>query len=75
MSSCRPTSSSTRTRTSTQRRRQISVQGTNSRYGPEIMVAKAMRFPQTPKEVFAFWDECGIAKGLRRPVQQHLSDR
>jgi L-fuconolactonase len=35
-----------------------------SRYGPEIMVAKAMRFPQTPKEVFAFWDECGIAKGL-----------
>jgi predicted TIM-barrel fold metal-dependent hydrolase len=34
-----------------------------SRYGPEIMVAKAMRFPQTPKEVFAFWDECGIAKG------------
>jgi predicted TIM-barrel fold metal-dependent hydrolase len=36
---------------------------TRSRYGPEIMVAKAMRFPQTPKEVFAFWDECGIAKG------------
>jgi predicted TIM-barrel fold metal-dependent hydrolase len=34
-----------------------------SRYGPEIMVAKAMRFPQTPREVFAFWDECGIAKG------------
>jgi L-fuconolactonase len=34
-----------------------------SRYGPEIMVAKAMRFPQTPKEVFAFWDECDIAKG------------
>jgi predicted TIM-barrel fold metal-dependent hydrolase len=34
-----------------------------SRYGPEVMVAKAMRFPQTPKEVFAFWDECGIAKG------------
>lgn len=34
-----------------------------ARYGPEIMVAKAMRFPQTPKEVFAFWDECGIAKG------------
>jgi predicted TIM-barrel fold metal-dependent hydrolase len=34
-----------------------------SRYGPEIMVAKAMRFPQTPKEVFAFWDECGIGKG------------
>jgi predicted TIM-barrel fold metal-dependent hydrolase len=36
---------------------------TRSRYGPEVMVAKAMRFPQTPKEVFAFWDECGIAKG------------
>ncbi len=36
---------------------------TRSRYGPEIMVAKAMRFPQTPKEVFAFWDECGVAKG------------
>ncbi len=36
-----------------------------SRYGPEIMVAKAMRFPQTPKEVFAFWDESGIAKGAR----------
>ncbi|HWK41870.1 MAG TPA: amidohydrolase family protein [Croceibacterium sp.] len=34
-----------------------------SRYGPEIMVAKAMRFPQTPKEVFAFWDENNIAKG------------
>jgi predicted TIM-barrel fold metal-dependent hydrolase len=34
-----------------------------SRYGPEIMVAKAMRFPQTPKEVFAFWDEVGVAKG------------
>ncbi|MXO67097.1 amidohydrolase family protein [Altericroceibacterium endophyticum] len=34
-----------------------------ARYGPEIMVAKAMRFPQTPKEVFAFWDEVGIAKG------------
>jgi L-fuconolactonase len=34
-----------------------------SRYGPEIMVAKAMRFPQTPKEVFAFWDENSIAKG------------
>lgn len=34
-----------------------------ARYGPEIMVAKAMRFPQTPKEVFAFWDECGIGKG------------
>jgi L-fuconolactonase len=36
---------------------------TSSRYGPEIMVAKAMRFPQTPKEIFAFWDECGIEKG------------
>lgn len=36
---------------------------TRSRYGPEIMVAKAMRFPQTPKEVFAFWDENNIAKG------------
>jgi predicted TIM-barrel fold metal-dependent hydrolase len=35
-----------------------------SRYGPEIMVAKAMRFPQTPKEVFAFWDEAGIGKGI-----------
>ena len=35
----------------------------SSRYGPEIMVAKAMRFPQTPKEVFEFWHECGIAKG------------
>ena len=35
-----------------------------SRYGPEIMVAKAMRFPQTPKEIFAFWDEAGIAKGI-----------
>src|SRR5687768_1460107 len=35
-----------------------------SRYGPEIMVAKAMRFPQTPKEVFAFWDENHIAKGV-----------
>lgn len=34
-----------------------------ARYGPEVMVAKAMRYPQTPKEVFAFWDECGIAKG------------
>src|SRR5688500_7953353 len=34
-----------------------------SRYGPEVMVAKAMRFPQTPKEVFAFWDESGISKG------------
>lgn len=34
-----------------------------ARYGPEVMVAKAMRFPQTPKEVFAFWDENGIAKG------------
>ncbi len=34
-----------------------------ARYGPEIMVAKAMRFPQTPKQVFAFWDECGIGKG------------
>ena len=36
---------------------------TTARYGPEIMVAKAMRFPQTPKEVFEFWDESGIAKG------------
>jgi len=36
---------------------------TRSRYGPEVMVAKAMRYPNTPKEVFAFWDECGIAKG------------
>ena len=36
----------------------------SSRYGPEIMVAKAMRFPQTPKEIFAFWDECGIEKGI-----------
>ncbi|HEX7712260.1 MAG TPA: amidohydrolase family protein, partial [Sphingomonadaceae bacterium] len=36
---------------------------TRSRYGPEIMVAKAMRYPNTPKEVFEFWDECGIAKG------------
>jgi predicted TIM-barrel fold metal-dependent hydrolase len=36
---------------------------TRSRYGPEVMVAKAMRYPQTPKEVFAFWDECGIEKG------------
>lgn len=35
-----------------------------SRYGPEIMVAKAMRFPQTPKEVFAFWDENHIGKGV-----------
>jgi predicted TIM-barrel fold metal-dependent hydrolase len=34
-----------------------------SRYGPEIMVAKAMRFPQTPKEVFAFWEENHIEKG------------
>src|SRR5690606_29018350 len=34
-----------------------------ARYGPEIMVAKAMQFPQTPKEVFAFWDENGIGKG------------
>ena len=34
-----------------------------ARYGPEIMVAKAMRFPQTPKEVFEFWDENHIAKG------------
>jgi len=34
-----------------------------ARYGPEIMVAKAMRFPQTPKEVFAFWDENHIEKG------------
>lgn len=34
-----------------------------ARYGPEIMVAKAMRFPSTPKEVFAFWDEVGVAKG------------
>ncbi|TIX50941.1 amidohydrolase family protein [Alteraurantiacibacter aquimixticola] len=34
-----------------------------ARYGPEIMVAKAMRFPQTPREVFEFWDESGIAKG------------
>ena len=34
-----------------------------ARYGPEIMVAKAMRFPQTPREVFAFWDENHIAKG------------
>lgn len=34
-----------------------------ARYGPEIMVAKAMRFPQTPNEVFAFWDESGIGKG------------
>ncbi len=34
-----------------------------ARYGPEIMVAKAMRFPQRPKEVLAFWDECGISKG------------
>ena len=34
-----------------------------SRYGPEIMVAKAMRFPQTPKQVFEFWDEVGIGKG------------
>lgn len=34
-----------------------------ARYGPEIMVAKAMRFPQTPKEVFAFWGENHIAKG------------
>ena len=36
---------------------------TRSRYGPEVMVAKAMRYPQTPKEIFAFWDECGIEKG------------
>ena len=35
----------------------------SSRYGPEITVGKAMRFPQTPKEVFAFWDEAGIGKG------------
>lgn len=35
-----------------------------ARYGPEIMVAKAMRFPQTPKEVFAFWDESNIGKGI-----------
>jgi L-fuconolactonase len=34
-----------------------------SRYGPEIMVAKAMRFPQRPQEVFAFWDEVGVGKG------------
>jgi predicted TIM-barrel fold metal-dependent hydrolase len=34
-----------------------------SRYGPEVMVAKAMRFPQTPKEVFAFWEENHIEKG------------
>jgi predicted TIM-barrel fold metal-dependent hydrolase len=34
-----------------------------ARYGPEIMVAKAMRFPQTPKEVFAFWDENNIERG------------
>lgn len=34
-----------------------------ARYGPEIMVAKAMRYPQRPEEVFAFWDESGIAKG------------
>ena len=34
-----------------------------ARYGPEIMVAKAMRYPQTPREVFAFWDEVGIGKG------------
>jgi len=34
-----------------------------SRYGPEIMVAKAMRFPQRPEEVFAFWDEVGVGKG------------
>lgn len=39
------------------------MKATRSRYGPEIMVAKAMRFPQTPKEVFAFWDENNIAKG------------
>lgn len=36
---------------------------TRSRYGPEVMVAKAMRYPNTPKEIFAFWDECGIEKG------------
>src|SRR3569623_525494 len=36
---------------------------TRSRYGPEVMVAKAMRYPNTPKEVIEFWDECGIAKG------------
>jgi len=35
-----------------------------ARYGPEIMVAKAMRFPQTPKEVFAFWDENHIERGI-----------
>ncbi len=34
-----------------------------ARYGPEIMVAKAMRHPQTPREVFEFWDEVGVAKG------------
>ncbi|GAA0283401.1 hypothetical protein GCM10009127_26090 [Alteraurantiacibacter aestuarii] len=34
-----------------------------ARYGPEIMVAKAMRFPQTPREVFPFWEESGIGKG------------
>ena len=34
-----------------------------SRYGPEIMVAKAMRFPQRPREVFEFWDESNIGKG------------
>lgn len=34
-----------------------------ARYGPEIMVAKAMRYPQRPQEVFAFWDEVGVGKG------------
>lgn len=37
---------------------------TTARYGPEVMVAKAMRFPQRPQEVFAFWDEVGVAKGI-----------
>jgi predicted TIM-barrel fold metal-dependent hydrolase len=40
------------------------MKASSARYGPEIMVAKAMRFPQTPKEIFAFWDECGIEKGI-----------
>ena len=35
-----------------------------ARYGPEVMVAKAMQFPETPKQIFAFWDEVGVGRGI-----------
>jgi len=35
-----------------------------SRYGPEVMIAKAMAYPMTPEVVFREWDLAGIEMGL-----------